>query len=126
MKVVKGRHIDPDHHKELNSYLALQDIRPAQNRYRSYLIRIRTIVVKNDRHYLVDLAWGRIGGNKRILSYVCNDIKKVDLLLKPVLRTRLRHGYRIIDQGRRFPEYKVLNEFQKGGALKSAQLSLFG
>jgi hypothetical protein len=111
--------------KSLNAYLTLQDVRSVQNRYRSYLIKIETINIRNRYHYAIKLAWGRIGGNKRVLSYVCNSLDEVKSLLKPILRTRLRHGYRLIDKSENFPEYEILKEFQKGSVVGSTQLLLF-
>lgn len=112
-----------DQEKEVNSYLALQDVRQSENRYRSYLLRIKTIMINNDYHYSVILTWGRIGNKKRVLSYLCNNMPEVDRLLKPVLRTRLRHGYQIIDKGEHFPKYEILDRFEKGEMINSLQLS---
>lgn len=113
----------PNPEGELSSYLALQYVEPVRNRYRSYLIRINTVTIKDELRYFIVLAWGRIGVKKRRLSYLCRNIQDIDRLLKPVLRTRLRHGYRIVERGERFPEYEILSEFQKGQVIESKQLA---
>ena len=79
----------------------------------------------SELHYAVTLAWGRIGMKKRRLSYICTNREEVDRLLKPVLQTRLRHHYKMMEKGETFPEYKILDEFQKGKAIDSHQLLLF-
>ncbi len=109
----------------MNAYLTLQDIRPGQNRYRSYIIKIETIDIGNNHSYVVKLIWGRIRGKKRILSYVCSNLDEIRSLLRPILKTRLRHGYRLVDKSENFPEYGILDKFQIGQLTDSNQLFLF-
>lgn len=127
MKTTNGEQRKRDDRSEnrINAYLTLQNIRPAQNRYRSYVVKIETLDIRNNRSYIVKLAWGRIGGNKRIHFYVCNNPNEVKSLLRPVLRTRLRHGYRLINKSENFPRFEILNEFQVGSIPDTNQLLLF-
>ena len=109
----------------MNAYLILRDIRPAQNRYRVYEIRIGSVRMQGQENYSVVLAWGRAGYQKRRQVFLLDSQEKVDRLLKPVLRTRYRHGYQLADKSRNFPHYPILEEFAAADSLPSKQLSLF-
>ncbi len=110
----------------MNAYLILRDIRPARNRYRAYEIRIGSVRMQEQEHYSVVLVWGRVGYQKRRHVFLLDSLEKVDKLLKPVLRTRYRHGYQLADRSRSFPRYPILEEFGEADPLPSKQLSLFG
>lgn len=109
----------------MNGYLLLRDIRPAQNRYRVYEIQMGSITIKEQTYFSVILAWGRVGHRKQRKIFLCSNREEVDKLLKPVLRTRYRHGYQLADKSRSFPPYTILKEFKEASPLPSLQLSLF-
>ena len=109
----------------MNAYLILRDIRPAHNRYRVYEIRIGSVRIQGQEHYSVVLAWGRVGYQKRRQVFLLDSLEKVDKLLKPVLRTRYRHGYQLAGRSIGFPRYPIVEEFAAADSLPSQQLSLF-
>lgn len=109
----------------MNAHLILRDIRPAQNRYRIYEIRIGSIILKGQVHYSVILAWGRIGNRKQRKVLFCHSQEELDKMLQQILRTRYRHGYQLADKSLRFPSYDILDHFQPATPLLSQQLSLF-
>ena len=109
----------------MNAHLILRDIRPAQNRYRVYEIRIGSIILQGQPYSSVILAWGRLGNRKQRKVFLCHSQEELDKLLQQILRTRYRHGYQLADKSLQFPSYTILDKFPPSTPLLSQQLSLF-
>ncbi len=94
----------------LNAQLVLKSISPGENRFRIYQVAIISTVIKQPV-YIVTLSWGRIGSKRQRKSYVCQNQKQLDTILKPTLRTRHHHKYQLAFLSPDFPDYEILNEF---------------
>lgn len=110
-------------HDKLYFYITLKDVRPNQNRHRVYTIAVFEESTTNQ--YNVILYWGKIGTTKqRKISY-CNDRDELDKLIIGILKTRLQHGYVLVEKHTDTPEYTILSEFRQDNLYPNSQLKIF-
>ena len=104
-------------------YITLKDIRPKQNRNRIY-----TIAVGNEglsESYKVKLYWGRVGAKRQQRIYTRFTQETLDQFVRNILRTRLKHGYLLVEKHPNTPNYHILNEFRSDSLYPKEQLGIF-
>ena len=106
-----------------NFHITLKDIRPSQNRQRVYTIAV--YAVEQEDSYSIMLFWGRVGATKQRKVQTCSNQSELDKCLVSVLKTRLKHGYVLVEKSKNAPDYEILEEFEKASLYSENQLCLF-
>ena len=104
-------------------HITLKDIRPNQNRHRMYTIAVAEC--EDDNQYHVTLYWGKVGATKQRKIHPCSAKEELTSFLISVLKTRLKHGYLLVEKHPSTPNYEILNQFEQDSLYPINQLKLF-
>ena len=109
--------------QSIDAYLILLSIKPRQNRYRYYRIRIQAVNVLGS-FYLLTFSWGRLHQTPQHQRKICYTDEKLQQVLRTILRIRKRHQYQILECSAHFPPLDILQEWPHC-TLPNEQLVLF-
>jgi hypothetical protein len=87
-------------------YIALQNCKPEENRFRIYLIQFR----EEQGSFVVDLSRGRMDHPAHHKQEFFHEKSQFFSFLKSNIATRKRHGYSLVEMSLDFPVFKNLCE----------------